>query len=124
MKSMKKYILVIMLAIAGATAAQTMELNDYKVLNKLNNETTFNSLIRYLEANEDQIDQLKYVFTLTERKLEYANKKTSLVAAEKALMFNLGNAKYILTEEQYRKYLRVLNVSRYSIYDEYMANNQ
>ncbi len=113
-----------MLAIAGATAAQTMELNDYKVLNKLNNETTFNSLIRYLEANEDQIDQLKYVFTLTERKLEYANKKTSLVAAEKALMFNLGNAKYILTEEQYRKYLRVLNVSRYSIYDEYMANNQ
>jgi esterase/lipase len=124
MKSMKKYIVVIMLAIAGATAAQTMELNDYKVLNKLNNETTFNSLIRYLEANEDQIDQLKYVFTLTERKLEYANKKTSLVAAEKALMFNLGNAKYILTEEQYRKYLRVLNVSRYSIYDEYMANNQ
>jgi len=121
---MKKYILVMMLAIAGATTAQTLEMKDYNVLNKLNNQTTFNSLVRYLEVNDDQTDQLKYVFSLTERKLEYANKKSSLIAAEKALMFNLGNVKYILSDEQYRKYLRVLNVTRYSNYEEYLANNQ
>jgi len=124
MKNMKKYILVMMLAIAGATTAQTLEMKDYNVLNKLNNQTTFNSLVRYLEVNDDQTDQLKYVFSLTERKLEYANKKSSLIAAEKALMFNLGNVKYILSDEQYRKYLRVLNVTRYSNYEEYLANNQ
>jgi len=35
-------------------------------------------------------------------------------SAQKALMFNLANAKAILTELQYRKYLTMLNVSVYN----------
>ena len=31
--------------------------------------------------------------------------------AENVLLFNVGNAKYILTDSQYKKYLMVLNLS-------------
>lgn len=120
---MKKILAVILVALASVTATYSMEMKDYNVLYKLNDNSTFKALVRYLNADEDQADQLRYVFSLTERKLNYANKKESTVAAEKALMFNLGNAKYILSGEQYRKYLIVLNVSRFSNYDEYIADN-
>lgn len=120
---MKKVILMIMIAVASATAtAQSgMELKDYNVFYKLNDQTTFRSMIRYLDLTMEQAEHLQYVNSLTERKLNYANKKTSTVAAEKAMLFNLGNAKAVLTEEQYRKYLIVLNVSRFSDYEQYIA---
>ena len=120
---MKKVIFIIMLAVASATAtAQSgMELKDYNVFYKLNDENIFRSMIRYLELSTEQAENLQYVNDLTERKLNYANKKASTVAAEKAMLFNLGNAKAVLTEAQYRKYLIVLNVSRFSEYEEYIA---
>lgn len=120
---MKKVILMIMIAVAGATAsAQSgLELKDYNVFYKLNDEMTFRSMIRYLDLSTEQAEHLQYVNSLTERKLNYANKKTSTVAAEKAMLFNLGNAKAVLTEEQYRKYLIVLNVSRFNDYEVYIA---
>lgn len=112
-----------MVAFASATAAYSMELREYNVLYKINENSTFKALVRYLDAGEEQAEQLKYIFNLTERKLDYANKKESAIAAERALMFNLGNVKYILSEEQYRKYLIILNVSRASKRNEYIANN-
>lgn len=113
---MKKIVILVVIALVSFSAS-AMELSEYKVFYKLNESSTFNALVRYLDANEDQADQLNYIFDLTERKLNYANKKQSTVAAEKAMMFNLGNAKSILSQDQYRKYLIVLNVSRFSEYD-------
>ncbi len=120
---MKKILAVILVAFASATAAYSMELKDYNVLYKMNENSTFKALVRYLNAGDEQADQLKYIFNLTERKLNYANKKESTIDAERALYFNLGNVKYILSEDQYRKYLIILNVSRFSNDEQYIAEN-
>ena len=58
-----------------------------------------------------QADQLKYVFQLSENKMRLALKTDKENAADNVLLFNVGNAKYILTDDQYRKYLSVLNLS-------------
>ena len=119
---MKKIVILLVFALAGLSSAYSMELPDYRVFYKLNNSTTFKALVRYLDANATQADQLNYVFNLTEQKLRYATRKDNTLAAEKAMKFNLGNAKSILSVEQYRKYLIVLNVSRYSSYDNIADN--
>lgn len=121
---MKKILLVIIVALTSFSATNAMEMRDYNVLYKLNDNTVFNSLVKYLEVNESQADQLSYVFELTQRKLNQANLRSDLSAAEKAMYFNLGNAKYILSDSQYRKYLIILNVSRFSNYEEYIADNK
>jgi len=121
---MKKILMVIIVALAGISVTNAMEMRDYNVLYKLNDNTVFNSLVRYLDINDSQADQLAYVFELTQEKLNRANLRSDLSAAEKAMYFNLGNAKYILSENQYRKYLIILNVSRFSNYEEYIADNK
>ncbi|MFW9597993.1 MAG: hypothetical protein ACMV0Y_08600 [Paludibacter sp.] len=110
---MKKIVLsaLLMLAVCGSAFAHEMELNDYKVFGKLNNETTLRSLVRYLNADEEQHGQLKYIFQLTERKVNSAVEKGDEVSAENAMFFNLGNAKSVLSPEQYRKYLLVVNLT-------------
>lgn len=108
---MKKIVLsaLLMLAVCGSTFA--MDLSDYKVFSKLNNDATLRSLVRYLKADADQSDKLKYIFELTERKVNSAVNKGDEKSAEKAMFFNLGNAKYVLSADQYKKYLLVLNMT-------------
>jgi len=108
---MKKIFVLAILALATASSSFALELNEYKVFYKLNNEKTFASLSRYLNTNNEQEDQLKYVFSLTEKKMKNAIGSENEEAAEKAMWFNLGNAKMILTEEQYKKYLVAINLS-------------
>jgi uncharacterized membrane protein len=121
---MKRILAALVIVIISANAAHSMELKDYNVFYKLSDQGTFKSLVRYLNVDSEQADQLKYIFNLTERKLNYANRKSSTVAAERAMFFNLGNVKYLLSEEQYRKYLIVLNVSRFSDYESNFADNK
>ena len=108
---MKKVLVLVM--VAFATSAFAINPTNYKAVYKLNNETTFNSLVRYLDADDTQADQLKYVFELTENKMKSALKADNETAADKVLLFNVGNAKYILNDDQYKKYLAVLNLSIY-----------
>lgn len=120
-KSMKKVLVIMLVALSGLASINAADLKEYEVLYKVNEVSTFKSLKKYLQVSEEQADQLKYVFNLTERKLDYAMNRNSEVAAEKALMFHLGNVKYILTDAQYRKYLVALNVSKNSNEDVYLA---
>jgi hypothetical protein len=106
---MKKVLVLVM--VAFATSVFAINPTNYKAVYKLNNETTFNSLVRYLNADDTQADQLKYVFELTENKMKSALKSENETAADKVLLFNVGNAKYILNDSQYKKYLSVLNLS-------------
>ena len=106
---MKKVLVIIM--VAFATSAFALKPVNYKAVYKLNNETTFNGLIHYLNADEMQADQLKFLFDLTENKLRSALKTNDDNKINKVLIFNIGNAKYILSDKQYRKYLAVLNLS-------------
>jgi len=108
---MKKIIVLVIVALVTLSSTYALDLYEYKVFYKLNNEKTFNSLTRYLDTNYEQDEQLKYIFELTEKKIKNALEKENEVDAEKALWFNLGNAKYILTPEQYKNYLVVINMS-------------
>lgn len=108
---MKKIVLSALFALAVYGNSFAMELNDYKVFSKLNNETTLRSLVRYLDADVEQRGQLKYVFELTVEKVKDAVSKSNEVEAEKALFFNLANMKHLLSPEQYKKYLVVLNLT-------------
>lgn len=114
---MKKLLVIALIAMSGVTSLFANELTDYEVLNKVSNESTFKTMVRYLNLDDEQADQMKYIFRLTERKFAVAAEKNSDVAADKAVMFNLGNAKAIMSSEQYRKYLIVLNVSKYYFND-------
>ena len=118
---MKKVLVLVM--VAFATSAFAINPGNYKTVYKLNNESTFNALTRYLAVDENQADQLKYVFQLTESKMKSALKSENELAADKVLLFNVANAKYILTDEQYKKYLVVLNLSVNNDKDDLLTQN-
>lgn len=111
---MKKILVVVLVLVAGATSVFATDTNKYELFNKMNNASTFNGLVRYLGADYDQADQLELVFTMTEKKMKSALEGNDEVAAEKAMYFNLGNVKSVLSEEQYKKYLVLINVSVYN----------
>ena len=108
---MKKNLGLALMAVLFASNSFAIGLNESKVFNKLNNQSTVNSLSKYLEITNEQKDQLKYIFELTSIKLSDALNKEDEIAAEKAVWFNLGNAKLILTDIQYRKYLTTINLT-------------
>ncbi len=118
---MKKIFVLAIIALATVSNSFALDLNEYKVFYKLNNEKTFTSLSRYLGTSSAQEEQLKYVFTETERKMKSAVGSENDAAAEKALWFNLGNAKHILTADQYKKYLATINLSIYVNSSEFYA---
>jgi len=113
---MKKILVAVLVLVASTTSVFAVDTNkyEYEVFNKMNNESTFNGLVRYLEADYDQAEQLGLVFSMTEKKMKSALKDDDEVAAEKAMYFNLGNVKSVLSEEQYKKYLVLINVSVYN----------
>ena len=82
---MKKIFVLAIIALATVSNSFALDLNEYKVFYKLNNEKTFNSLSRYLGTSSAQEEQLKYVFTETERKMKSAVGSENDAAAEKAL---------------------------------------
>jgi len=116
---MKKVLVLVM--VAFATSAFALNPGNYKVVYKLNNEPTFNALVRYLDADDSQAEQLKYVFELTENKMRTALKSDNETAVDNVLTFNVGNAKYILSDNQYRKYLVVLNLSVNNTNEEFLT---
>ena len=119
---MKKLFVLSLFTSALAKAAFALNPYEYKVFYKLSNNTTISSLSRYLDVNDQQLKDLQYIFAKTERKLDVAFKKRDAEAAKKAMYFNLANAKHVLNEEQYKKYLMALNASKQMEYsNEYIA---
>jgi len=114
---MKKIFILAVIAFSTIYNAAALDLNDYTVFSKLNNEKTLNSLSKYLNADQEQKERLEYVFTLTDKKIKNALTKEDEQAAEQAMWFNLANAKSILSEEQYKKYLVSLNMTLNSMND-------
>lgn len=110
---MKKLFIsaIALLAFSSASFA-----SDYEFMNKLNNETTFKSLSRYIGADYDQRDALKYIFSETEKKKDVverniANGTANQADLDKVLYFNLANVKAVLSEKQYRNYLVAVNMT-------------
>jgi len=108
---MKKILMVILGVVVTATSAFALDTTKYSVFSKLSNENTFYGLVRYLDVDNSQAEKLEVVFSMTEEKMESALKKNDEKAAEKAMFFNLGNVKSVLSDAQYKKYLTLINVT-------------
>ena len=120
---MKKIFILVMVAFATTTSSFASSPVKYETLYKLNTEQTFNSIIRYLSANDDQKDQLSYIFYRTEKKLRRALDNEDYFAAEKVMDYNLENSKNVLSAEQYKKYEAIVNVSVYKDNEDFIAEN-
>ena len=108
---MKKILMVILGVVVTATSAFALDTTKYGVFSSLSNENTFYGLVRYLDVDNSQAEKLEVVFSMTEEKMESALKKNNEAAAEKAMYFNLGNVKSVLSDAQYKKYLTLINAT-------------
>lgn len=115
---MKKIMFTILVMAASAASIKAINPVDCEVFYKLNNEATFNGLMKYIDADGDQAENLKYVFELTEKKMKTANSAENESANDKAVNFNLANAKRILSTDQYKKYLSMINLTINNRYEE------
>ena len=111
---MKNIFSLLVILVAFGTSVFAVNQNKYNVFYQLNNTTTFNSLVSYLDVDNDQANDLKSMFSITEDKLKFASEINSDTFSERALFYNLVNAKSILSEDQYRKYLIMINESTYN----------
>ncbi|NDW10378.1 hypothetical protein [Dysgonomonas sp. 520] len=101
------------LAIAIFSLTAVVSAQDYAFLGKLNEKTTFNGIVRYLDASYTQQDYLQQIFDMTSAKYARSikNGQVDEKAMQKTLAFNLAHARNVLTPEQYRKYLMVVNIT-------------
>jgi len=109
---MKRFFILVAAVIAlGSTTL--VGNNEYELFSKLNEKEKFHGLVNYLQANDEQQDYLQDIFALSIKKVQkaIANGSYSADEARKILAFNLANAKDVLTSEQYKKYLTILNVT-------------
>ena len=108
---MKKFFLTFAVIAASLTSTFAVTSEKTEVFYNLNNEKVFNGLTKYLDTDNEQAEILKMIFESTEMKMKRAEKKNDEKAYEKAVIFNLGNARHLLTRAQYRKYLALLNLT-------------
>lgn len=96
-----------------AFGASVFASGNSSLVEKLNSETTQKAVARYLNVDFRQNEDLKYVFNESAKKMnrELAKGVNADVAHEKAMNFNLANAKAVLSNDQYRKFVTVLNAT-------------
>lgn len=108
-----KRLFILAVAIFSLGSVTFASNGDYAFLSKLNEKEKFNGLVNYLEADYEQQRYLKEIFELSSQKMERASRsgENSEKEVKKALAFNLANTKSVLSAEQYKKYLIVLNMT-------------
>lgn len=107
-----KKILLVMFALAVSTASTfAIDPAQKTVFVSLNNYKVFDRVTDYLKTDLDQTDYLKDIFYMTEQKMDKASKNNDNEAFEKAVYFNLANARAVLSRAQYKKYLQLLNTT-------------
>ena len=120
---MKKVLVTLLVAFATVSGSMAMELNEYKVFYKLNNEVTFKSLNRYLKLEEGQQIKLKDKFALLENDIKVALNEGNAEAAELSMNEGLEYLGSVLSEEQFDKFVLALNATiNYSREILYAAN--
>jgi len=107
---MRKVLVLVFVAFT-TFATYALDLYEYKVFYKLNNEKTLTSLSRYLKTDKQQQNQLETEFKLTEQKIRSAIEKENEFAAKEAMNSNLEFLKQVLTTGQYDKFIQALNVT-------------
>ena len=108
---MKKVLVMLAVAIATSGSVFALDLHEYKVFYKLNNETTFKSLSRYLQLNGCQQRNLETEFKSNESDIRAAVQNSDKTAADAVMINHLNKLKNYLNEEQYLKYVTALNAT-------------
>jgi hypothetical protein len=106
---MKKLILVMMVAMA--TSAFGINPNVAKVFSKMNNAASLKYISNYLNADESQTAELESIFYCTDELLKTSINETTESYAASAVNYNLTSMKSVLSSDQYRKYLVLVNLS-------------
>ena len=115
---MKKIVLAIVALVAVATSTKAINPVECEVFYKLNDSIAFNRVMTYIDADSDQAEHLKYICEITELRMKAALKDGDEAKAEKAMNFNLANAKNTLSGYQYKKYLTLINLTANNRYEE------
>ncbi|MDR3651888.1 MAG: hypothetical protein P4L34_02825 [Paludibacter sp.] len=120
---MKKILVLVLVMVATSTFTFAINPSDYGVFYKLNNKSTFTSLMNYLGADKGQANYLKEVFNVTADELQNASKTGNDKFADNVVNYNLYNTKCILSDNQYRMYLKIINLSVNNVNDDLLDKN-
>lgn len=88
--------------------------DEYNVLWTLKNSATANAIAEYIEATPEQAQIMDNIYYASVQRLTEALSESSKTEAQKALYFNIANAKAVLSPAQFRKYLTILNKTYYN----------
>lgn len=112
---MKKVILVVAMLLATNLSVSAINSNSDNInsVKAYDINVNINSLARYLDASKDQyelIDSIQNSFSDGLRRAAMMDTDDGRkMMIKNAIEYNTKNMSYILTREQYRKYLKVLN---------------
>lgn len=112
---MKKIILTVAMVMATcfpvvAEETKTSELNNVEAYDI---NVNINSLARYLELSQDQLSIVEDIQMAFSDGVRYAaimptdERRKNMI--DNAIEYDLQNMKYVLSKEQYKRYLKVLN---------------
>ena len=114
---MKKLVLTVALLLATSLSVMAEDANS----NKTNRVEAYainvniNSLARYLELSKDQVESVENIQNVFAESLRCAavmeTDESRKNMVKNAVEFDLKNLSYVLSKEQYKKYLKVLNVT-------------
>ena len=106
---------LVMVFSLGVTAyAEDNNSNHVNMVEAYDIDININSLVRFLELSVDQVesvDNVQKVFTESLRCAAVMNDESRKKMVKNAINYNLSNLKYVLTDDQYKKYVRVLNAT-------------
>ena len=115
---MKTLILTIavLLTTSFAGFAQSNEMNQVS-LSKQPFIVSFESLEKYLDLSFDQLEDVRNInayFIVTQKRSVKSSTEIQLEQMQQAVYANLKLLKNVLTPEQYKKYIGLLNVTNYN----------
>lgn len=107
---MKKLFVLAVAVFAYASSVNAS--NDLGFMTQLNEKNTFSSVMKYIQADSSQSELMKIVMEKSAEKINAALASGDDTAMNAAVNFNLANAKYILSHDQYRKYVTLINITK------------
>lgn len=114
---MKKFILAVAMLLATNVTAMAEDSNSDKMnmVEAYDIKININSLARYLELSRDQIESVEYIqstFTECLRCAPFAGSEEDCKRlANNAIKYNLREMNCVLTKEQLKKYIKILNIT-------------
>lgn len=106
---MKKLSVLLIAILAFSINSFAKQGNEYNALWALKNRAVADKISDFVKATPDQKDQLSDIYYISVQRLTDALSENDAIAAENALYFNIANVKAVLSKDQFKKYLEILN---------------